>query len=59
MNCPRCNCECGRDEVHNGITMLYGPYGCSCGWSEDNRYCDNPNFQIDSKGGFTPYKGTT
>lgn len=54
MICPRCGSECGRDEVHNGVTMLYGPYGCSCGWSEDDRYSDNPDPHIDSMGGFTP-----
>ncbi len=36
--CPNCNSECGRDEVHNGVGFIYGPYGCSCGWSEWDEY---------------------
>lgn len=56
MLCPRCGRECGRDEVHNGVAMLYGPYGCSCGWCEDASYCDNPDPRIDSRGGFTPVR---
>lgn len=39
MKCPKCNEECERDEVHNGIAMLYGPWGCfSCGWSDHPHY---------------------
>lgn len=38
MNCPHCKEPCQRDEVHNGVGMMYGPYGCICGWSEDERY---------------------
>jgi len=35
MQCPRCNGKCRRDEVHNGLAWLYGPWGCfDCGWSE-------------------------
>lgn len=57
--CPLCQSECARDEVHNGVTMLYGPYGCDCGWSEDARYNLHEVAQpadgvIDSRGGFTP-----
>lgn len=37
--CPCCGAEYGRDEVHNGVAMLYGPYGCGkCGWSESEEY---------------------
>lgn len=62
MNCPLCDSECGRDEVHNGVCMLYGPWGCNCGWSEDSRYnlhlIKQPvNGTIDSRGGFTPLDG--
>jgi len=54
MLCPECGRECGRDEVHNGVCMLYGPWGCSCGWSEDSNYSHNPDPRIDSRGGYTP-----
>lgn len=59
MTCPRCGSDCGRDEVHNGVAMLYGPWGCSCGWSEDSRYDQSEIEQpasgrIDQWGGFTP-----
>ena len=41
--CPHCGSSCSRDEAHNGVAMLYGPWGCgNCGWSEypeyDSRY---------------------
>lgn len=51
MDCPICGRECNRDEVHNGVMMLYGPWGCQCGWSEWEEYCDNPDPSIDSMGG--------
>lgn len=38
FNCPKCGRRCGREEAHNGIAMLYGPWGCYCGWSEDSQY---------------------
>jgi hypothetical protein len=57
--CPRCGGECRRDEVHNGVTWLYGPWGCfKCGWSEWEEYDQakitqpNDGF-IDQWGGFT------
>jgi hypothetical protein len=38
-NCPHCGVPCGRDEVHNGVAMIHGPWGCgSCGWSERPEY---------------------
>lgn len=61
MTCPKCGGQCGRDEVHNGVAMLYGPWGCACGWSEWEEYdlsagqssvCDGG--KIDQWGGFTP-----
>jgi len=53
--CPNCGSDdLRRDEVHNGVAMLYGPWGCACGWSEDERYAFNPDPRIDSRGGFTP-----
>jgi hypothetical protein len=59
MNCPRCGEECWRDEVHNGVAWLYGPYGCGrCGWSEWEEYDQSKarqpaNGHIDQWGGFT------
>ncbi len=40
MRCPNCNADnCERDVVHNGVALLYGPWGCpSCRWSEDPEY---------------------
>ena len=53
--CPECGCECDRDEVDNGVGIMYGPWGCcACGWSEDSEYSHNPDPHIDSRGGYTP-----
>ncbi len=38
MQCPNCGEPCGRDEVDVGVGYYYGPYGCSCGWSESEEY---------------------
>lgn len=39
MKCPNCNSVCDRDSAHNGVAMLYGPWGCEeCGWSEWEEY---------------------
>ena len=57
MLCPECGRACCRDEVHNGVCLTYGPWGCECGWSEDERYSHNPDPRIDSRGGFTPVAG--
>ena len=61
MNCPKCGCECDRDEVNVGVGMIYGPYGCYCGWSEAPEYDssegqspkqkENPDWIVDSRGG--------
>lgn len=59
MTCPACGNEVGRDEVHNGIAMIYGPYGCACGWSEWEEYDTRSGPKkvkdgyIDSRGGWT------
>lgn len=43
MNCPKCGEEdLYRDEVDVGVGIIYGPYGCMCGWSE-NPYYDGSN----------------
>jgi hypothetical protein len=56
--CPKCGSPCGRDEVHNGVAMLYGPYGCGCGWSEDDAYdLTNGRNPMDARGGFTDQYG--
>lgn len=63
MTCPKCAQECARDEVHNGVGMMYGPWGCYCGWSEDSDYNSSENicvasqlsgFYVDSRGGLYP-----
>ena len=39
MICPKCNSECNRDEVDNGVCIQHGPYGCpNCGWSEYDEF---------------------
>lgn len=62
--CPRCGAQCSRDEVHNGVAMLYGPWGCACGWSESKDYdlttgpkSDGPH-RVDQWGGLTPGEGS-
>lgn len=60
MICPRCGNTCDRDEVDVGIGILYGPWGCYCGWSEYPQYdvTDGPKFadggRLDQWGGLTP-----
>lgn len=36
--CPNCGCGCSRDEADIGVGIMYGPWGCPCGWSEDPCY---------------------
>jgi len=39
MECPKCKSECDRVSVHNGVGMVYSPWGCyNCGWSESPEY---------------------
>ena len=52
MTCPNCGDDCSRDEVHNGVAMLYGPWGCSCGWSEDPFY--NVREHLEAKAAMYP-----
>ena len=63
MKCPKCEAECHRDAVHNGIAMLYGPWGCpACAWSEMDEYdlsmgkdpSDAKGGVIDQYGGYHP-----
>ena len=72
ISCPECGETCDRDSYHNGFEEIYGPWGCRCGWSEDERYrsvngcpspaqAEYPNHRVDSRGGITPIpkKGCT
>lgn len=64
MKCPKCNAECIRDEVDVGVGVMFGPWGCMCGWSEDSRYDSSegestaqkeyPEHIVDSRGGIIP-----
>lgn len=67
FTCPKCHCpECWRDSVHNGIAMLYGPWGCpECGWSEDSEFdvsngpkITDDGYRLDQFGGATPIPKT-
>lgn len=59
MNCPLCNAECDRDSVDVGVGVIYGPYGCACGWSEDPQFdrssgpppAESPGRYVDQWGG--------
>lgn len=62
MDCPKCGCECWRDEADVGVGVIYGPYGCpGCGWSEREEYdhsegqapaqAENPEMYVDQFGG--------
>jgi hypothetical protein len=38
MKCPKCGCECERDEVDNGVGMEAWRWGCpDCQWFEQKR----------------------
>lgn len=63
MECPKCHAECQCDSVHNGVALIYGPYGCpQCGWSENEEYdlstrkspVDERGGAIDQFGGYHP-----
>lgn len=39
MDCPNCGQKnLGREEADVGIGIMYGPFGCGCGWSEWPEY---------------------
>lgn len=39
MICPNCGEDgCHRDEVDVGVGVIFGPWGCPCGWSEWEDY---------------------
>lgn len=60
MTCPNCGDNCSRDEADVGVGVIYGPWGCYCGWSESTTYdvTDGPKFQdgyrLDQWGCATP-----
>lgn len=60
MTCPRCGTECWRDEVDVGVGVMYGPWGCPCGWSESAEYDVSGGHKmqgrhrVDQWGGLTP-----
>lgn len=37
-SCPNCGEETWRDSADVGVGVIFGPYGCSCGWSEWDEY---------------------
>lgn len=38
MKCENCGEECWRDSADVGVGVIYGPWGCPCGWSESEEY---------------------
>ena len=72
MDCPRCGRPACRDgqgaedgadivEVDNGVGIIVGPFGCPCGWSEDEEYdvtagpkLTPDGYELDQWGGATP-----
>jgi hypothetical protein len=67
VQCPKCSEDCDRDEVDVAVGVIYGPWGCYCGWSEDSRYdrsdgpspaqLENPDWYVDSCGGMKRLEG--
>lgn len=60
MNCPRCNEPASRDSADVGVGVIYGPWGCHCGWSESPDYDlttgpkERDGYRLDQWGGATP-----
>jgi hypothetical protein len=60
VNCPKCGADCRRDSADVGVGVIYGPYGCPCGWSEWSSYdvTDGPKidhgYTVDQWGIATP-----
>lgn len=38
QNCPKCGEECCRESADVGVGVIYGPWGCICGWSSCPEY---------------------
>lgn len=63
-SCPKCgSAEVSRDSFHNGVSIIYGPYGCAdCRWSEWEMYAlsngrsgeTDTGGRIDQWGGYIP-----
>lgn len=47
--CPHCGSEAWREDADVGVGIIYGPWGCSCGWSEWDEYN-----QLLGNGGWQP-----
>lgn len=43
LYCPNCKGRCWRESVDVGVGIIYGPWNCSCGWTEDD---SRPQVQI-------------
>lgn len=58
--CPRCGRACARDEADVGVGLIFGPWGCYCGWSERSEYNlttgpkERDGYVLDQWGGATP-----
>jgi hypothetical protein len=57
--CPRCGeYELYRESVDVGVGVIHGPYGCPCGWSEDEEYDAEKGGGWQEDGGYCdPYGG--
>lgn len=52
MKCPKCGDDAHREEADVGVGIIYGPWGCPCGWSESEEYdLSGGRDPIDEKGG--------
>lgn len=53
-DCPNCGEEASRDSAHIGVGVIYGPWGCACGWSDDPDYnqLDPENTKPNKRGGY-------
>lgn len=38
FDCPNCGYSAWRESVDVGVGILFGPWGCQCGWSESDEY---------------------
>lgn len=57
--CPKCgNTDLHRDSVDVGVGVIYGPLGCSCGWSEDDCYDLDKDGGVQDDGSYLDQWGT-
>jgi hypothetical protein len=52
QECPNCHEGAYRESVDVGVGIIYGPWGCPCGWSEDDKYNQLLNGPTHSEGGY-------